>query len=159
MKAQHVEEEIWNWIELNEADKERVLQHCATCASCKELLKEVQHYASQIETLQRAEFTPGHQAQAVQKIMEAINHSDKQVDLNISFLSRWLLVPFQVAAMVLILFAGQELFSVEESKNNQLPKYSKASLLNTSALLKNNLNRKKKRKISIRKLIGPKVSA
>jgi hypothetical protein len=157
MKEQHVKEEIWNWIELNEADKERVLQHCATCAACKELLEEVQHYASQIEIVQCAAFASDHQAQAVQKIMEAINHSDKQVDLNISFLSRWLLFPFQVAAMLLILFAGQELFSVEESKNNQLPKYSKASVLNTSALLKNNLKRKKERKINLKELIEKKL--
>jgi hypothetical protein len=157
MRAQHVEEKIWNWIELNEADKERVLLHCTACETCKDLLEEVQHYALQIETIQRAEFASDNQAQAVQKIMEAINNSDKQVDKNFSFLSRWFLFPFQVAAMLLVLFAGQELFSIEANENSQIPKQATASVLNTSALLKSNLKNRKEKPISIRKLIEKKL--
>ena len=157
MKVQHLEEKIWSWFELTEADKEKVLQHCATCQSCKDLLDEVQLYAAQIEKVQRAEFASANQAQAVQKIMEAINHSDKQVNENLFILNKWLLVPFQIAAMLLILFAGQELFSIEESKSNQLPKEASASVLNTSALLKSNLTNKKDKQISIRELIERKL--
>jgi hypothetical protein len=157
MNEQHVEEKIWNWLELNEADKEKVLQHCATCESCKDLLEQVQHYALQIKTVQRAEFTAGHQAKAVQKIMEEINQTDKQVDTSLFFLNRWLLVPFQLAAMLLILFAWKELFFIEERKSIQLPKHTTASVLNTSALLKNNFKNRKERQISIREFIEKKI--